>query len=89
MLGGFVVEVEAASGGAGANGLQAPLKVVPAQRAGPGAGTGGRGLGVVHRLEWVAAETIEQIHQQQFLVLLFVLQAQFHQGLQGWRRRFA
>ena len=78
--------MEAASGGAGANGLQASLKVVPAQRAGPGAG--GRGLGVVHRLEWVAAETIQQIHQQQFLVLLFVLQAQFHQGLQGWRRRF-
>ena len=31
----------------------------------------------------IAAEAVEQIHQQQLLMLLFVLQAQLHQGQQG------
>ena len=34
------------------------------------------GMGVVTGSQWIAAEAIEQIHQQQFLVLLLVLQAQ-------------
>ena len=50
------------------------------------------GSRVVDGFERVAGEAIEQVHQQQLLVLLFVLQAQLHQLQEpgrGGRRRIA
>ena len=43
------------------------------------AGAGALRLAAIGRLQGVAAEAIEQVHQQQLLVLLLVLQAQLHQ----------
>ena len=43
------------------------------------AGAGVLRLAAIGRLQGVAAEAIEQVHQQQLLVLLLVLQAQLHQ----------
>ena len=37
-------------------------------------------LGVVDGFQRLAVEPIQQIHQQQFLVLLLVLQSQLHHG---------
>ena len=44
------------------------------------------GLWVVDGFQRLAVETIQQIHQQQFLVLLLVLQSQLHQGRDPLRR---
>ena len=38
--------------------------------------------GVVARFEWLSAESIQQIHQQQLLMLLFVMESQFGHGMQ-------
>ena len=80
MAGSFVVEVEAAARAAVADLHQAAGVVQPWRFAcKPAVLVVGLGLGAVAGLEGIAAKAIQQIHQQQFLVLLLVLQSQLHQ----------
>ena len=76
----FVVEMEAAARAAVADLHQAAWVAQPWRFAfKPAAFVVGLGFGAVAGLEGIAAKAIQQIHQQQFLVLLLVLQAQLHQ----------
>ena len=86
--GRFVVEMEVVAAGVVADLHKPPRVGKPLGGAiQPALLIGGFRFGVVHGLEGIAAEAIEQIHQQQLLVLLFVLQAQLQQGAPGLLRQ--
>ena len=82
VLGRLVVEVEDLRVRLQADLHEAPLEAVPAlgTRTAP-AGVVGRVVeGVGGRFERIAAEAVQEVHQQQLLVLLLVLQTEFHQS---------
>ena len=82
VAGGFVVEVKLPRGRIETDLHEASLEVLPAPwpRVGPAGLVVRFGFGDCFRFQGIAAEAIQQIHQQQLLVLLLVLQPQFHQG---------
>ena len=96
VTGSLVIEMEAADGRIGADlalGVadrhQAPGVVQPSGGLARLRSLAGAGLKAVFRtitgeavagFEWIAAEAVQQVHQQQLLVLLLVLQPQLDQG---------